>query len=386
MKAIIAKKLVLSDHILENYGVYIDQGKICGIVNAQAIDRSEVEVINDQAAYLLPGFIDVHIHGSAGMDVMDGTPEALKAIQKSLVKTGTTGFLATTMTVSEDRIVKSLEVIRACMADDQVQGEMLEGSKILGAHLEGPFISKKAKGAHLEAYIQEPQKELLHRFKEVIKLVTLAPETDPQHAFIGFAKSIGIRTSLGHTTCSYDQARAAILAGAESVTHLFNAMSGLHHRDPGLVGAALLTDVYTELIADKVHVHPDLYELIYKLKGDQRMVLITDAMRGQCMKMGEYDLGGQKVVVTEQDARLENGTLAGSILTQDRSLKNVMASGKIDLLAASKMLSENPANLLGFSHMGSIRREAAADLVVLDENLDLKETFVNGRSVYRRTP
>lgn len=382
MKAIIAKKLLVSDHILEHYGLIIEDGKISGIVQENLIDRTAVEILNDQAEYLLPGFIDVHIHGSAGMDVMDSSPLALRTIQKSLVSTGTTSFLATTMTVSEEKIIGALETIRTCMQEDQ--SALRSGAKIIGAHLEGPFINKKAKGAHLEEFIQAPQQRLLHRYKDVIKLVTLAPETDPEHAFIAYAKTLGIRTSLGHTTCSYDVARAAISAGADSVTHLFNAMSGLHHRDPGLVGAALLTDVYTELIADQVHVHPDLYELVFKLKGPKRMVLITDAMRGQCMKMGEYDLGGQKVVVSDRDARLENGTLAGSILTQDRSLKHVMATGAIDLVSTSKMLSENPANLLGLTDIGLIKRGAAADLVVLDKDLNLTETYVNGNKEYRR--
>lgn len=379
MKAILAKKIILENQILEGYGLYVKDGLIEGIVNQEVIDHNHVSVIETTADYLLPGFIDIHVHGSAGSDVMDATPEALETIKRSLAATGTTSFLGTTMTVEFSQIKRALEQIRIAMASSAVVG-----AKLIGAHLEGPFINAKAKGAHLEHYISLPELSKIEAYADVIKLITLAPEMDPDHSFIRSAKALGIGISLGHTTCGYDCAKAAIAAGAESITHLFNAMSGLHHRDPGLVGAAFLTDVYTELIADNVHVHPDLYELIYRMKGPNRMILITDAMKGQCMKQGAYDLGGQTVLVGKEDARLENGTLAGSILTQDNSLKHMLQTKDMDIVKVSRMLSANPANLLKMNEIGRIATGKKADLVFLDQNHDLMGTIVEGQWVYQR--
>lgn len=374
MKVILAKKIILENKILEGYGVYINDGRIESIVPQDSIDLSIVEQIPLKADYLLPGFIDIHIHGSAGSDVMDATPEALNAIQKSLATTGTTSFLGTTMTVDFNNIERALEQIRLAMSQKEIIG-----AKLIGAHLEGPFINAKAKGAHLENHIKLPEIEAINAYADVIKLITIAPEMDVSNQFIKSARALGIHISLGHSTCSYDCAKSAIEAGAESITHLFNAMTGLHHRDPGLVGAAFLTDVYTELIADNVHVHPDLYELVYKLKGSERMILITDAMKGQCMKAGQYDLGGQTVVVGDKDARLENGVLAGSILTQNKSLKHMIRTKGLDIVKVSRMLSANPAQLLGLTDIGSIRSGSKADFALLDSHYDLLGTVVEGK-------
>lgn len=374
MKVIFAKQMLVKDQLLQDHGLVISNGLIEAIVPRSELDGADFELLNSEAAYLLPGFIDVHIHGSAGFDVMDASEDALKAIQASLVKTGTTSFLGTTMTLGLENILLALTVLRRRMDSSEV-----DGARILGAHLEGPFINPKAKGAHLEAHIIAPQLKLLENYKDVIRLITLAPETDPEQAFIKGAKALGIRVSLGHSTCSYDCAKAAIHEGADSVTHLFNAMSGLHHRDPGLVGAALLSDVYTELIADNVHVHPDLYELVYKLKGPDRMLLITDAMKGQCMKQGRYDLGGQTVLVGETDARLEDGTLAGSILTQDKGLRHMLKTKGLDIVKVSRMLSANPAALLGLTDIGQIKVGAKADLALLNESFEVIGTTVSGK-------
>ncbi len=376
MKALLARKIVLENEILEGYGLYIENGHIHSIVEQETIDTGSVEVMPEIADYLLPGFIDIHIHGSAGSDVMDASSASLTNIQKSLVSTGTTSFLGTTMTMPFEQILAALDQIRAQM------NQTVSGAKLLGAHLEGPFINPKAKGAHLESYICLPEIQAIEAYKDIIKLITIAPETDPEGLFIESARAKGINISLGHSTCSYDCAKKAIASGANSVTHLFNAMTGLHHRDPGLVGAALLSDVYTELIADNVHVHPDLYELVYKLKGPDRMILITDAMKGQCMKQGRYDLGGQPVIVGENDARLENGTLAGSILTQDKAFRHMLNTNGIDVVKVSRMLSGNPAELLGEKQLGFIQSGTVADLVAFSEDMSLTHTFVDGELAY----
>lgn len=378
MKAILAEKIILEDTVLDHHALLYEGQKMIALVPRASIDLNTVERLPMVAAYLLPGFIDIHLHGSAGHDVMDASSEALSEIRKSLVTTGTTSFLPTTMTMEMGRILSALEQIRVQMDVGSC------GAKVLGAHLEGPFINKAAKGAHLEAYIGLPEIGMLERFREVLKLITLAPEMDPQGIFIKSARALGIGISLGHSTCSYHCARKAIEDGANSVTHLFNAMSGLHHRDPGLVGAALLTDVYAELIADNVHVHPDLYEMVYKLKGPERLILITDAMRAQCMKPGDYDLGGQRVIAKEEDARLENGTLAGSILTQDKALRHMLKTKGMDLVKVSAMLSGNPAKLINAKNIGKIQAGYAADLVVLDETMDVTHTLVDGELAYSK--
>lgn len=378
MKAVIAKKIIMENTILENHALVYKGEKILAIVPKDSLDPMAVELLPINGEALLPGFIDVHIHGSAGHDVMEGTPEALSTIRKSLITTGTTAFLPTTMTMEMKHIFSVLDQIRIQI------GLKNEGAKVLGAHMEGPFINKAAKGAHLENYICLPEIKMLETYREVLKLITIAPEMDSEGVFIKAARNLGIGISLGHSTCSYDCARKAIADGANSVTHLFNAMTGLHHRDPGLVGAALLTDVYAELIADDVHVHPDLYELVYKMKGSERLILITDAMKGQCMKPGKYDLGGQTVLVGEKDARLENGTLAGSILTQDKALRHMLRTKGMDLVKASALLSANPANLIGAKTIGKIQEGFMADFVLLDENLEVVQTVVDGEWAYSR--
>lgn len=378
MKAVIAKKIILENTILEDHALLFEGEYITAIVPKDSLDPMAVELFQTSGDSLLPGFIDVHIHGSAGHDVMDASSDALMAIGKSLVTTGTTSFLPTTMTMEMENIIEALDRIKIQMAIRNC------GAKVLGAHMEGPFINKAAKGAHLEAYICLPEIKVLERYKDVLKLITIAPEMDSEGVFIKAARKLGIGISLGHSTCSYDCARKAIEDGANSVTHLFNAMTGLHHRDPGLVGAALLTDVYAELIADDVHVHPDLYELVYKMKGPERLILITDAMKGQCMKSGNYDLGGQRVLVGEKDARLEDGTLAGSILTQDKALRHILRTKGVDLVKASAMLSANPTTLIGVDGIGKIREGFKADFVLLDENMGVTHTIIDGEMVYSR--
>lgn len=378
MKAVVAKKIVLGNTILEDYALIYKDEKILDLVAKDAVDPVAVERLPQTGEILLPGFIDVHIHGSAGYDVMDATPEAFSAIRRKLATTGTTAFLPTTMTMEMENILGALEEIRRQMHLQK------NGAKILGAHMEGPFINKAAKGAHLENFIALPQIEVLEAYQDVLKLITIAPEMDLEGGFIKAARGLRIGISLGHSTCSYDCARKAIEEGANSVTHLFNAMTGLHHRDPGLVGAALLSDVYAELIADDVHVHPDLYELVYKLKGPERLILITDAMKGQCMKPGQYDLSGQKVIVGERDARLENGTLAGSVLTQDKAFRHILRTKGVDLVKASAMLSANPAALIGADDIGKIQEGFRADFVLLNENMEISHTLIDGELAYSR--
>ncbi len=328
---------------------------------------------------LLPGFIDVHVHGSSGADVSDGTVEALRTMSYGLVKTGVTRFAATTVTLSTDKTRQSLGSIAAAMACQQT-GPW--GARILGAHLEGPFLSPSHKGAHDGSLMQPPILEKIEAFMDgfesTVVIITLAPECQGALESIEALAKRGYVVSLGHSGCTFAKGKEAVEAGARSITHLFNAMSGLHHRDPGLVGVGLTTDVYTELIADTIHVHPALYQLVCKAKGSERLILITDAMRGQCMRGGTYSLGGLTVIVNESGARMENGVLAGSVLTLDQALRNMTQHTDCTLTDLAKMLSTNPARLLGRSDLGEIAPGKRADLVAINASREVKRVWIDG--------
>lgn len=336
------------------------------------------ESLDVSGLYVAPGFIDVHIHGSNGSDVMDGTVESLENISKTIIKTGTTRFLPTTMTQSSERIHTSLNAIKTYMGHEA-------GAKILGVHLEGPFISKNAYGAQNPVYIQNPNWELIQSHRDLIKIITYAPEHDEAFQFTKALAANHIIPSIGHTCCSYDVACGAIMHGAKGFTHLFNAMTGLHHRNPGAVGAAFTTDAYVELIADGIHVHPHLFSVVEKIKSAERMLLVTDAMRAACLKEGTFDLGGQDVTVKDGVASLADGTLAGSVLNQMMAVKNMTTNTVLDLSNIIKMVTLTPATYLGVSdELGSIEPGKIADVVVFDANFDVHYVFCEGICMFRR--
>ena len=342
------------------------------------VNDEDVSCIDVSGLYVAPGFIDVHIHGSNGADVMDGTIESLETISCAILKNGTTRFLPTTMTMATESILKSLSTIKA------YQGREL-GAKILGVHLEGPFISKGSFGAQSPTYIQSPDLELIRPYLDLVKIVTYAPEEDPAYKFTQDLVTHQIAPSIGHTCCSYETACEAIQHGARGFTHLFNAMTGLHHRKPGAVGAALSSDAYVELIADGIHVHPHLFGLIEKLKTPSRLLLVTDAMRAACLKDGVFDLGGQPVHVKEGVATLTDGTLAGSVLNQIQAVKNMKENTDLNLSQIIQMVTLTPATYVGVDDvLGSIEIGKIADFVVFDENLDIHYVICEGKCLYRR--
>lgn len=363
-----------SKSVLQNASVGIQDGMITDI------GLSRPGHHNFPSNYhLIPGLIDLHVHGINGHDVMDATPDALTNISQALAKEGTTSFLATTMTASEQDIEKTLLAVR------DYKG-MQDGATLLGVHLEGPFISPKKAGAQSEVHILLPNIEKIHHWQKLsenaIKLVTLAPELPASQEFIGYLKKNNIVASIGHSDASYAETIAAMHQGCDYVTHLFNAMRGIHQREPGVVTAALLEDVWTELIVDGVHLHPAIVKLILKMKGMEKMVLVTDAMRATCLHNGVYDLGGQQVIVKENTATLSDGTLAGSVLRMPQAIKNMLQFTGCDLLDAVKMASENPAKVLGiFDKKGSIAIGKDADLVVVDEHFNVVMTICGGRSI-----
>ena len=330
--------------------------------------------------YLIPGLIDLHIHGLQGFDVMDANEEALLQICLGLAKEGVTGFLATTMTAETRQIKKVLEAIKSFVPCD-------EGASILGVHLEGPFIAKSKKGAHRGKAVRLPDPKLVSKWQTVsnqmIKRVTLAPELPGAIDFIKAMKDLNITVSIGHTNATYDQTLLAIEAGAKQATHLFNAMRGIHQREPGALLALLLSDVAAELIVDGLHVHPAMIKFAYRLKSKERILLVTDSIRAKCLGNGEYELGGQQIYVNNGVASLKDGTLAGSVLQMPQAIANMATFTQCSLIDAIKMASYYPACALQLdAHKGSIDVGKDADLVVLNAQLEVLLTLREGKEVF----
>lgn len=369
MKAIINAKIITDKKVLEGYNLLFTH-EILKITKELPI---WAKVIDAKGLYLSAGFIDLHIHGSAGFDVMDATPQALEAMSQSVLQTGTTSFLATTMTMSTQKIQNALRVVQ--------NHQHNKGAKVLGAHLEGPFINTKKHGAQNPDFIQTPNVELIEPFMDVVKMITLAPEVEGAKAFIEHLhlNHPHVVLSIGHSDALYEVAKQSFRWGVSHVTHLFNAMNPLHHREPGIVGAVFDTkEVSCEIIADKIHVHPSLFNMVYQVKKEQ-LLLVTDAMRAGCMHCGEYDLGGQSVIVKEGEARLEDGTLAGSVLKLNEALKNFYEHSDISLVELINMVTKLPAKKLGLK-LGKLEEDYPADLVLFDNNFKVHQTFVNGVS------
>ena len=387
IKAIKNGRIIIKNEILDQRVLLFDQ-KILGIVSNQEFekkyDASKYQTIDAKGQYVSPGFIDIHIHGTNGHDVMDGTQEALERISQSLTSSGVSSFLPTTMTQAWDQISTAFENIKKHM--ERQLSKDFRGARILGTHMEGPFISPQYKGAQDPSYIISPNFDLVKPYINQLKVITIAPEI---LGGLDFIKKISETSkavcSMGHTSASYQEAMEGIEAGIKSATHLFNAMTPLHHRDPGAVGAVLSSDIFFEIIADTVHTHPAILSMVADIKGTDKMILVTDAMRATCMKCGQYDLGGQKVKVTEDSARLEDGTLAGSILKMNQAIKNVVVHTKYDLGTVIRMASENPATLIGcFYERGSLEVGKFADITLFTEDITIQKTYVEGVLQYNK--
>ncbi len=328
--------------------------------------------------YLIPGMIDIHTHGYAHSDVMQGEA-AVRAMSRAYALRGVTAFLPTTTSAPPEETALALEGIAAAM-----QGEP-GGARVLGAHLEGPFLNKVFKGAMLGSTMIPPSIESFERMcagrESAVKLITVAPELDGAEQFIRYARSRGIAVSIGHTAATYEQTLSALDWGATNVTHLFNAMAPIHHRAPGPATAALVDPRATvQLIADGVHIHPGVLALVARAKGDG-ICLITDSMMAAGLEEGIYGLGGQEVVVANGEARLGDGTLAGSILTLDEALRRMLRLTGEPLDKLVPMVTQIPARMLGLCDMGAIGPGMCADLCLLDENLRPVNTWVGGTPV-----
>ena len=369
-------KLILGDQIVEGKAIVFSE-TIEAIIDEHEIGEG-IDKIDVQGAYISPGFIDLHIHGYGGYDVMDGDVTKLQTISKAIAANGVTSFLATTMTMSMEDIQQALRSIR------EVQQEGSKGAEILGAHLEGPFINPAYKGAQDDQYIIPPNMKLVDDFKDIIRLITIAPEVEGGTDFIKEVKEkTNIVLSMGHSNATFEEAVEAVKQGVSHTTHLFNAMTPLHHRNPGVVGAALTTDVTCELIADKVHVHPGLFSFLLKAKGLDKMVLVTDCMAAGGMPEGEYELGGQPVFVKDGQARLASGSLAGSVLNLNQGLRNMYTETGFNIGEMISLVSYNPAKILGIeSKKGSLDIGKDADITVFDSDIKIQMTIGKGTILY----
>lgn len=348
-------------------------------IEENLIPNTKEEVFDLQGKLVIPGFIDVHIHGADGADAMDGSVESLQKISKYLATRGTTNFLATTLTSSKEILKKVL----ACIGE--VQNQEMDGANIFGAHMEGPYFDVQYKGAQNEKYIKmagmEEIKEYLSVKKGLVKLFAMSPNSNNLDVIRYLVKK-GVIVSVGHSASSFEEVMAAVEAGLSHATHTFNGMKGFTHRDPGVVGAVLNSDEITaEVIFDKIHVHPDAVRVLIKTKGVERVVCITDSMSATGLPCGRYKLGELDVDVVDNQARLSsNGALAGSVLTMDKAFRHLLELG-YSLIDAVKLTSTNVAKEFNLN-TGMIRAGKDADLVVLDEKNEVAMTVVKGKIKY----
>jgi N-acetylglucosamine-6-phosphate deacetylase len=370
---------------VENAGILIRDGAIEMVGPRAAMEMpAGAEEVRASESTAIPGFVDVHIHGAGGRDVMEGDEAALSTITGRLAAFGTTSLLATTVTASADDTVRAVEGIAKYISGQYQTSDVR--AEILGIHFEGPFLSKARRGVHPTEWLQLPSAELLQRFLHAAagnaRILTIAPELLGAMPCIDAARSLGMVVSMGHTDATYEQARAAVAHGAHHATHVYNAMRPFSHRDPGVIGAVLTApEVSAELIADGIHVDEIAMKVLLQAKGAQGVILISDGISATGMPDGKFMLGGLEVTVSGGVCRNAEGRLAGSTLTLDRALRNIVKLG-IPLADAVRMLTLNPATLLGIEFKkGALRTGADADIVLLNEGLKIERVWARGTLV-----
>ncbi len=371
MKTLINGQMIVPDergnfHVVAGKALTFDE-KIISIGAAP----DDTEIIDAKNNFVAPGFVNIHIHGAAGVDTMDDDLTALKKFAEFLPTTGVTSFLPTTMTMPLDKIYRALERVREAK-------NFSRGAKIIGAHLEGPFISIKFNGAQAAQNILPADFALIKNFVDVIKIITVAPE-EIDFDFIDRCREKNIIVSIGHSAANYETALAAIARGAKHVTHLFNAQTGLHHRKPGVVGAAFDSDAIVELIADDVHVHPTAQRLVAKVKPRNEIILITDSFRACGLGDGLSELGGQEVFVSGKIATLADGTLAGSVAPMNHVLRNFCANTGFNVASCVELVTKNPAVELNvYDKLGSLEVGKSADITLFDDDFNIIGAWVGG--------
>ena len=342
----------------------------------ESLNKNGCEAIDANECYVIPGLVDIHTHGAMGADFSDGTPEAVNTIAGFLLKNGITSFLGTTMTLPEKQLLDICETAQP-VVDKNIPGQAV----LRSIHLEGPFIGFEKRGAQNAEYITEPDFPLFMRLYEAsgkaVKIIVTAPEAEGSPEFIHAAAQV-CTVSLAHSSSDYQTAKKAFEAGASHVTHLFNGMNPLNHREPGIAGAAFDSGVYVELIADGIHIHQSVVRAVFKLFGDDRVCLISDSMRACGLADGQYDLGGQTVTVNGRTATIGSGSLAGSVTTLADCMRRSVEFG-VTLSGAIKASTINPARSAGIEKaIGSLTAGKQADILVLDRTLTLKHIILGG--------
>ena len=380
------KTYIYADKFFMNYG--IEENGYLSIIDGkfghfQKEKPESAEIVDYSGKYIAPGFVDTHIHGLLNSDVMDNTPEAIKTISKGLLQFGVTSFLPTTLTDSVERLDESVENIKNVYND-------VEGAKIQGIFLEGPCFTEKYKGAQNKKYFINPTSEILDQWQEksgnLVKKIAIAPEREGAVEFAEYATKNGVTVALGHSAATFEEAKRVVGAGANVFVHTYNGMSPLTHREPSMVGAAMeLKNTFAELICDGHHVSPVAANIMMNAKTRENIVLITDCMRAGAMEDGQYTLGEFDVIVENGTARLLTGSLAGSVLSMNNAIKNVVDWNIATLEEAIKMASYNPAVSCKIDDKcGSIKPGLPADFVVIDDSLNVYNTYLDGVCKYSK--
>lgn len=384
MKTLIKNARIITPYeVLEEFVVIMEDEKITEIIYEGDIESSQFDTIIDgQGYYLSPGFVDIHNHGNSGFDIMDSNKEALDQIGQYHISNGVTSYLGTVITSSYEDIIQAIENI----VDYKNKKDK---SQIIGIHLEGPFFNIVKKGAQPEKHIKTPNKEdiinILDMAKDKLKVVSLAPELEGAIDLIKFLKEKNVVISMAHSNSTYDEAKKAIENGITLATHLYNGMREFNHREPGIIGASLTDDrVFCEIIYDRFHLHDGAVKIALKMKGYDKIVLVSDAMMAAGLEDGEYILGGQKVFVQDGRPRLESGSIAGSTLDLQKAVYNMVNHLQVPINDAVKMASLNPARVINMDkEIGSIEIGKKADLVLFDDNINIKEVYVGGNLAWK---
>lgn len=374
---VVGGTLVTPDQELPDHSLVLEDGKIVEI--RPAGPEKGNAIIQARNSIITPGLIDVHVHGSLGSDTMDATPTALAVMGSYFAAHGITSFLATTITAPSEQIKSAIDNVSDCL-------DQKGGTQLLGVHLEGPYLSAKYRGAQPDDHLRAPDPNEYGAWLDtgVVRLVTLAPELPGASELIQLGAARGIQFAVGHSAADYDTVVRAADLGLRQATHTFNGMAGLHHREPGTVGAVLSDErIYAQVIADGVHLHPAVFKILMRVKGVGRTILITDAMRATGLPDGEYELGAQRIVVKQGVARAPNGSLAGSTLTLDAALRNAARFAGLSVREALPMATSVPAEALGLAgKKGSLQPGADADITIFDQNFEVQKTIVGGELVY----
>jgi N-acetylglucosamine-6-phosphate deacetylase len=364
--------------------VLVEGGSIAAVGIAEEIRiPAGADTVDASQFIVTPGFIDPHIHGCGGVDVMDGSYETLNAVSRIVARHGTTAFLPTTVSSPVEILNDAVEKL------GKVISKTFDGATPLGIHLEGPFISPAKRGTHKAANVAAPDAKLLqtwiHSSEESIRLMTVAPELDGIDAVLGLARDAGITVAMGHSNANFEQANAAAASGVSYAVHTFNAMREFTHREPGIVGAVLANDaIFAEIIADGIHVNPSVVRVFARAKGKMRVLLVTDAISATDMPDGCFVLGSDKVNVVNGVCRDAEGRLAGSTLSQEIAFRNFVEWSGWTLEDALLGLTLNPAKALNLDKKGVLEPGADADIAIIDNNFRVMKTFVRGKLVFDR--